>query len=76
MKKDTRIITTTALVLGDPPVRPASSLLSRLKLQPSRNRRRVSGAALLSNSLHTLQAHRMRSLLNIVGITIGIAAPV
>jgi putative ABC transport system permease protein len=73
MKKNTRIITTTALVLGDKPVRPVPSLLSRLKRQPSRNHR-VTGAALLGNSLHTLQSHRMRSLLNIVGITIGIAA--
>jgi putative ABC transport system permease protein len=73
MKKNTRIIITSALVLGDQPVRPVSSLLSRLKQQPSRNHR-VTGVALLGNALHTLQAHRMRSLLNIVGITIGIAA--
>jgi putative ABC transport system permease protein len=36
--------------------------------------RPVTGVALLGNSLHTLQSHRVRSLLNIVGITIGIAA--
>jgi putative ABC transport system permease protein len=34
----------------------------------------VAGVALLGNSLHTLQSHRVRSLLNIIGITIGIAA--
>lgn len=73
MKNTTKIITTSALVLGEQPVRSVSSRLPRLKRQPSRNRQ-LTGAALLGNSLRTLQAHRMRSLLNIVGITIGIAA--
>lgn len=34
----------------------------------------MTGVALLSNSFHTLQSHRLRSLLTIFGITIGIAA--
>ena len=73
MKNNMRIITTNALVLEDQPVRPVSSLLSRLKWQPSRSHG-VTWAALLGNSLHTLQTHRTRSLLNILGIMIGIAA--
>ena len=73
MKKNTRIITTNALVLGSQPIRPASSILSRLKRRPSRGGR-LTRAALLSDSLHTLHSHRLRSLLNILGIMIGVAA--
>src|SRR5579863_437261 len=73
MKRNTNIIITNALVLGEQQPRPLSSLLSRLQRKQPR-KQRATAAALLINSLHTLQSHRLRSLLNIVGITIGIAA--
>jgi putative ABC transport system permease protein len=66
-------LTTRALVPLSQQTPPSPPRPSARQWQPAR-RSRVTSAALLGNSFHTLQSHRLRSLLTILGITIGIAA--